>query len=186
MKGLYPHEVVPFSLELHGSMPDAERPVFYARFLTLREETALEEWADREREALTDLTIGDVGQVDGAASVAERTVAYFAEILGKRLAAPGWKNVVDRDGHVIPFNADGLRTLVGDVCDAHLAQQLIVGAARAVRVGPETLGKLPSPSASPAASTAPGAPGSSEPTPPPEVPKAPATNGVPSGSAEGG
>lgn len=156
MKGMYPDENVPFSLPIHKQVPDHERPTFYARYLTSRQQVQL----SRLNHELHQKAAEAVGAASRSSFESEEVyLSGLPELILFQLT--GWRHVNDAEGNPIPFGLEGIRQLI-DMLQIDDGWALYAGAQRAIDLKRADLGKSESPASSAPASSAPAA----SPTPP--------------------
>lgn len=142
MKGLFPGDRIPFTLKVHAALPEAERPLFYVRATSTREQAEVADLCKAAGKPFAD--VDDVT----ADKTAEVRVAEFADALAPVLlkTLAGWERLNDSDGEPIAFDAAGAKALVTDVMSVAGVQSLLTEAQDALHVGVESLGKSASPS----------------------------------------
>lgn len=125
----------PVTLNLHGDVPEAERPLFHVEFLTCRAQIEVERAIARAV----------------ATPVAEAAAEQAALLDAIKGFLRGWERFNDKDGNPIPFSVESLP----DLLEREELWDLIRAWRQAATVRVEDRKKSSSPSGSATASSAP-------------------------------
>lgn len=148
MKGMYPEESAVFHLPVHEALPAGERPEFFARFLTAREELRMMRMLQESIEPYADKSLSQADRE-------EKGIEGLARVIAFQLA--GWRRVPGRDGQPLTFSPEAVLELLTDVLSIADGLDLHNAAKDAVLARREELKKSASPSPSGGGDCAPGA-----------------------------